>query len=120
MQKTEMPEIAACCDNKRIRTVNEMDANLVFAIMGTLNYRQRAVLSLRYFDKMSFSTISTIVDSSYLYVVFCLFFIRYSLRKRLVAIGLESGSLDSFIDLFGKLTMFTETAKKPDFVIYKK
>lgn len=103
------------CGTKPVRTISEMDVKVVFGIMATLSYRQRAILSLRHFEKMSFSTIAEILDLGYLQTVFHLFSVKRTLKKQLSAVGLGSSSLVDFIDLFGKLTAFPGTQQLRSF-----
>jgi DNA-directed RNA polymerase specialized sigma24 family protein len=102
-------KISGSCGKKPTRTMSEIDAELVFAVMAMLSYRQRMVLSLRYFEKMSLSTIARILDFGYLQTVFYLFSVKRDLKKHISALGLGSDSLNDFIDLFGKLTAFPHT-----------
>ena len=109
MRKFTKFKTSGSCGKKPTRTMSEIDADAVFAVMAMLSYRQRAVLALRHFEKMSFSTIAGILDFGYLQTVFYLFSVKRTLKKQLSAIGLGSGSLHDFIDLFGKLTAFPQT-----------
>ena len=109
MRKFVKFKICGSCSKKAIQTMSEIDADAVFAVMATLSYRQRAVLSLRHFEKMNLSTIAEILDLGYLQTAFYLFSVKRTLKKQLPAVGLGKDSLHDFIDLFGNLTEFQKT-----------
>jgi hypothetical protein len=78
---------------------------LIFDLMGTLTVQDRAILSLRYYNKMSFNQIAYVWEVGYCRAVLYWFRARYALRKQLSVKGFGRGSSVFVIWLFGEITL---------------
>lgn len=76
----------------------------VLAIMGKLSYRQRSVLSLRHFEKMSWAHIAYIQKAGYLRVFWYLLGSHMKLKLLLMLYGHRNVSLKRFLVRFQNLS----------------
>lgn len=90
--------------------VNKELKQVIFAAMSELEPRQRAVLTMRCYDEMSFAKIASRMDCSEFSVRALFFRAKKSFAKRLSRRGLGRGSLLMALVLFGKMTAVSEAA----------
>lgn len=90
--------------------VNKELKQIIFAAMSELEPMQRAVLSMRCYDEMSFSKISRRIGCSEFSARAFFFRAKRSFAKQLSRRGLGKGSLLTALVLFGKMTAVSEAA----------
>jgi len=87
----------------------ELSHNVITA-MEKLKQRDRAVISLRCFDEMSFSEIAAVMDCSEINARLRFFRAKAALKRQLARFGIGRSSLLLALGLFGKLTASGEAA----------
>ena len=86
---------------------NKSDAiskDTLFAIMGKLSVRQRAILSLKYFESMSPRQVSYVLDMGYFRVLWHVLSIHMRLKLLLIINGYHAITLKRLIAVFGQMT----------------
>jgi len=78
--------------------------DVLFAIMGRLSVRQRAVLSLKYFEDMNLGQVSYVLEMGYFHVMWYILNTHIRLKLLLMFNGYYAIPLKRFIAVFGKLT----------------
>ena len=91
-------------------TINKEIKQAIFQAMARLNDQQKAVLSLRCFENMSFSKIAYIMDTSELNSRIAFHRAKKKLQKHLCISGFSKKNLLPALIIFGKLTAPTEAA----------
>ena len=76
----------------------------MFAIMGKLSVRQRAILSLKYFEGMSPRQVSYVLDMGYFRVLWHVLSIRTRLKLLLMINGYHAVTFKTLIAAFGQMT----------------
>ena len=90
--------------------VNAEVKQIIFAAMGHLEPRHRAVLTMRCYDGMSYKEIAETMGMRELSVRALFYRAKNSLAKQLSRRGLGRGSLLTALVLFGKMTAVSESA----------
>jgi len=84
---------------------HEISKDALFSIMNGLTVRQRAILSLKYFEGMSFRQISYVVEMGWLEVLYSILYIRVKLKLlSMRRNGYKAISFKELIAVFGKIT----------------
>ena len=83
---------------------DDIGKNALFAIMGRLSIRQRAVLSLRYLEGMGIGQVSYVLDMGYIRVIRHILNARIKLKLAMIISGYHDIPLKRFITAFGILT----------------
>jgi len=90
--------------------VNQELKQIIFAAMGQLEPRHRAVLTMRCYDGMSYAEIGEVMGKSEFSVRSLFYRAKKALGKQLSRRGLGRGSLLTALVLFGKMTAVSEAA----------
>ena len=83
---------------------DRISKDILFAIMGRLSVRQRAVLSLKYFEGMSPRQVSYVLDIGCLRVLWHVLSIHMRLKLLLIINGYHAVTLKRVIAAFGQVT----------------
>ncbi len=81
-----------------------IDQHILFAIMGRLSVRRRAVLPLRYLDGMDIGQVSYVLDMGYIRLIWQIFNAHIKLKLMMITSGYHTIPLKRFLTIFGKLT----------------
>ena len=83
---------------------DRISKDILFAIMGRLSVRQRAVLSLKYFEGMSLRQVSYVLDIGYLRALWHVLSTHMRLKLLLIINGYHAITLKRLIAIFGQVT----------------
>lgn len=83
---------------------DNINNDTLFAIMAGLSIRQRAVLSLKYLERMEFRQIPYALETGYLKVFAYLLTAHIRLKLLLIINGCHSIPVKKAVAVFGKLT----------------
>jgi len=100
--------------HNKLRSRNEVKINrdTLFTIMGKLSLRQRAVLSLRYFEKMSTEQIAYILGTGYCNIIWHLLTSHIRLKMDLITNGYRTLSLKGFLIRFRSSTKVPYSSRR--------
>ena len=83
---------------------HEISKDALFSIMNGLTVRQRAILSLKYFEGMSLGQMSYVMEMGQLKVLCNILYIRVKLRLLSIRNGCNGIPFKELIAVFGKIT----------------